>query len=71
MLFENWITECDMTGEKFDKPVLGFHVFNRDESGKVTCTHYAARSAFPTAIANTLGEIKKWAESIPGGFLDY
>lgn len=69
------VTECDFTGERFESPVQGIHCFSRGATGRVCCVMYGgpeqlARWGGPEKAA-TLEEVQAWAESEPGGYLDY
>ena len=72
MLIEAMIRECDWTGCKFDEEVLGYHAYARGATGRVCCVMYVSKEAVAKGqkIVN-FEELKEWAESVPGGSLDY
>jgi len=72
MMIEAMVCECDYTDKKFDEPVPGYHVFARGATGRVCCVmHVAKEEISKKNKVSTLEELEAWAESIPGGWLDY
>ena len=71
MYIKDQLTYCDICNEK---DVEGFHFFARGATGRVCnvldmcheCTSIPADNE-----GHTLEEVEKWAESEPGGYLDY
>jgi hypothetical protein len=70
-MFIKDLVNCDLCDEK---QVLGFHFFARGATGRVCnvldvcheCDGNSRREA-----GHTIEEVEKWAESEPGGYLDY
>jgi hypothetical protein len=72
MMIEAMVWECDYTDRKFDDPVPGYHVFARGATGRVCCVMYVSKEAVGVdQKINTIRELEAWAESVPGGYLDY
>ena len=72
MLIEATIQECDITGRRFSEPVSGYHVFARGATGRVCCVMYVSKEAISEdQQISTFEELEAWAESVPGGYLDY
>jgi hypothetical protein len=72
MLMQAMIQECDITGRRFSEPVSGYHVFARGATGRVCCVMYVSKEAISEdQKISTLFEVVAWAESVPGGYLDY
>ena len=71
MYIKDTLRYCDICNEK---EVLGLHFFARGATGRVCnvldicneCGEYSHDEQ-----GNTLAEVEKWAESEPGGYLDY
>ena len=63
-------TTCDKTGKVTDHTI---GVFVRGATGRVCCVLEYDYDSFPEyhSELKTLEEIKVWAESEPGGYLDY
>lgn len=70
MMLEAEITECDMTGSRFNPPVMGYHLFARGATGRVCCVMTASKNSVRGEPVS-YEELKEWAESAPGGYLDY
>lgn len=70
MMIEGKIDQCDITGKTFTPPVTGYHMFARGATGRVCCVMYASKDAV-SGTAVTYDELVEWAESVPGGYLDY
>ena len=71
MYTKDTLRYCDLCNEK---DVAGFHFFARGATGRVCnvldicheCDgHSQEREGY------TLFDVQKWAESVPGGYLDY
>lgn len=76
MMIAAMIKECDYTGKVFKAPVKGYHVFARGATGRVChVLNVCAAAVKPNRpnffVISTLKEVEEWAESIPGGYLDY
>jgi hypothetical protein len=72
MMIEAMIQECDYTDRKFDDPVSGYHVFARGATGRVCCVMYVSKEAISEdQQISSFEELEAWAESVPGGYLDY
>jgi len=68
------VQECDVTGEAYPYPVEGAHIFDRGATGRVCCVMYAGPEYVDMQTEeafSSLDDIKQWAESVPGGWLDY
>ena len=70
MMIQAMISECDITGQKFSQPVMGYHLFARGNTGRVCCVIHASEGTVPGEPV-TLDALEAWAESVPGGYLDY
>ena len=71
MFIKGLLRNCDLCDEK---GVFGFHFFARGASGRVcnvmdVCHDCDGNSHDREGY--TLEEVEKWAESVPGGYLDY
>ena len=71
MFIKGLLRNCDLCDEK---GVFGFHFFARGASGRVCnvldVCHECDGNSHDRKGA-TLEEVEKWAESVPGGYLDY
>jgi hypothetical protein len=71
MFVKGILRNCDMCDEK---QVAGFHFFARGASGRVCnvldVCHECDHDSHDTK-GYTLEEVEAWAESEPGGYLDY
>ena len=73
MYTKDILRSCDMCDAK---DVAGFHFFARGATGRVcnvldVCHECDDGSGREHLVAPTLAEVEKWAESEPGGYLDY
>ena len=71
MFIKGLLRNCDLCDEK---GVFGFHFFARGASGRVcnvldVCHECDGNSHDRKGY--TLEEVEAWAESVPGGYLDY
>ena len=71
MYTKDTLRYCDLCNEK---DVAGFHFFARGATGRVCnvldiCHECDGNSH--DRKGHTLEEVEKWAESVPGGYLDY
>jgi hypothetical protein len=71
MYIKDILRNCDLCDEK---GVFGFHFFSRGASGRVcnvldVCHECDGNSHDRKGY--TLEEVEAWAESEPGGYLDY
>ena len=71
MFIKDILRYCDLCNEK---EVAGFHFFARGATGRVCnvmdiCHECDGHSSDREGY--TLEEVNAWAESVPGGYLDY
>jgi hypothetical protein len=73
MIIAAMIRDCDWTDQKFDEPVMGYHLFSRGATGRVCQVLNLCAEAvnLEKNKVSTLEEVEAWAESVPGGYLDY
>ena len=73
MMIAAMVKECDYSGQVFEMEVAGFHVFARGATGRVCHVLDACANAvnLEKNKVSTFEELEAWAESVPGGYLDY
>ncbi len=69
------VRDCDFTGRQYAEPVDGAGFFARGATGRVCLVMQAGPEWLAeygdTNPTETEAEIRTWAESVPGGYLDY
>ena len=71
MFTKDTLRYCDLCNEK---DVEGFHFFARGATGRVCNVMDICHDCDGTShkrTGYTLEEVTAWAESVPGGYLDY